>query len=71
MSAMSSSTQQVSKLLLLAASFYLALNVWKILLEERNLNHSQHRNSSQWAVELKNKENFEKKQILQVVYKKN
>ena len=61
-STMITSTQQVSKLFLLAASFYLAFKVWKLLLDERNLNHSQHhRNSSQWAVELKNKENFEEK----------
>ena len=60
-STMITSTQQVSKLFLLAASFYLAFKVWKLLLDERNLNHSQHRNSSQWAVELKNKEHFENK----------
>ena len=55
---MSSSTQHMSKLLLLAASFYLALNIWKIILEERNLDFSDTRNSTQWVVELKNKENI-------------
>ena len=55
---MSSSTQHMSKLLLLAASFYLAFNVWKIMLEERNLDFSVTRNSTQWAAELKNKENI-------------
>ena len=55
---MSSSTQHMSKLLLLAASFYLAFNIWKIILEERNLDFSETRNSTQWAVELKNKENI-------------
>ena len=63
-STMITSTQQVSKLFLLAASFYLAFKVWKLLLDERNLNHSQHRNSSQWAMELKNKENFEGKKTV-------
>ena len=48
----------MSKLLLLAASFYLAFNVWKIMLEERNLDFSVTRNSTQWAAELKNKENI-------------
>ena len=38
---MSSSTQQINKLLLLAASFYLAFNIWKIILEKRNLDFSE------------------------------
>ena len=57
---MISSTKQVGKLFLLAASFFLVFNVWKIQLEERELNYTEPRNASQWAVELKNKESFKK-----------
>ena len=60
LSSMSSSKQNVGKLFLLAASLYLVLNVWKIMLEERNLNYSEPRNATQWAVELKNKGKFRK-----------
>ena len=60
---MGSSTQQVVKLFLLAASLYLVFNVWKIQLEERNLNYTRPRNATQWAMELKNKESFKGKKI--------
>ena len=51
----SSAVQNVGKLFLLTASLYLVLNVWNIMLEERNLNYSEPLNASQWAVELRNK----------------
>ena len=54
---MSSYTLKVSKLLLLAVSLCLVLNVRKILLQERNLDHSEPRNASQWAMGLKNQGN--------------
>lgn len=57
---MSSSKQNVGKLFLLAASLYLVLNVWKTMLEERNLNEPRNSNVTQWAVELKNKGKFRK-----------
>ena len=49
--------QKVSKFLLLAVSLCLVLTVWKILLQEGNLDSSEPRKTSQWAMELKSKEN--------------